>query len=101
MSAVLSPGEVARRLGIATTTLRTWHQRYGLGPTGHQSGRHRRYTDGDLAALTAMARLTARGVPAALAAALAEQRIGAIHLGAGLPPDAVAETVRRSRPLRR
>jgi MerR family transcriptional regulator, light-induced transcriptional regulator len=61
-------GAVARQLGIAVTTLRTWHQRYGLGPTGHTGGRHRRYTDADLTRLETMRRLTARGIPAAEAA---------------------------------
>lgn len=69
----LSAGTLARRLGVATTTLRTWHQRYGLGPTGHESGRHRRYTAHDVAALTVMAQLTTRGVPAAEAARLARR----------------------------
>jgi hypothetical protein len=64
----LSAGAVARRLGVAVTTLRTWHQRYGLGPSRHVPGRHRRYTDEDLARLEVMRRLTAQGVPPAEAA---------------------------------
>nr|WP_198535978.1 MULTISPECIES: MerR family transcriptional regulator [Pseudofrankia] len=69
-----SAGDVARRLGVAVTTLRTWHQRYGLGPSHHAPGQHRRYTESDIARLDLMARLTARGLPAAEAArtALAE-----------------------------
>jgi len=63
-----SAGEVARQLGIAVTTLRTWHQRYGLGPTGHTPGRHRRYTREDLDRLQTMRRLTQAGVPPAEAA---------------------------------
>lgn len=63
-----SAGDVARRLGIAVTTLRTWHQRYGLGPSHHSAGRHRRYTETDVARLDLMAQLTARGLPAAEAA---------------------------------
>lgn len=63
-----SAGDVARRLGIAVTTLRTWHQRYGLGPSQHPPGRHRRYTEADIARLDLMAQLTARGLPAAEAA---------------------------------
>ncbi|MFI5496880.1 MerR family transcriptional regulator [Actinoplanes sp. NPDC051859] len=69
----LSAGAVARRLGVAPTTLRTWHQRYGLGPSGHEHGRHRRYTADDLDVLAAMARLTARGMPAAEAARMARR----------------------------
>jgi MerR family transcriptional regulator, light-induced transcriptional regulator len=64
----LSAGAVARRLGVAVTTLRTWHQRYGLGPSRHIPGRHRRYTADDLTRLEVMRRLTAAGVPAATAA---------------------------------
>ena len=64
----LSAGAIARRLGVAVTTLRTWHQRYGLGPSQHVSGRHRRYTAEDLARLEIMQRLAAEGVAPAEAA---------------------------------
>jgi DNA-binding transcriptional MerR regulator len=64
----LSAGAVARRLGVAVTTLRTWHQRYGLGPSRHVPGHHRRYTPEDLARLDIMRRLTAEGVAPAEAA---------------------------------
>lgn len=67
----LTAGAVARRLGVAVTTLRTWHQRYGLGPSHHESGRHRRYTADDLACLDVMRRLTSQGTPAAEAARIA------------------------------
>jgi MerR family transcriptional regulator, light-induced transcriptional regulator len=69
----LSAGAVARRLGVAVTTLRTWHQRYGLGPSRHVPGRHRRYTPQDLHRLEVMLRLTAQGVPPAEAAARARR----------------------------
>ncbi|GAA1885451.1 MerR family transcriptional regulator [Asanoa iriomotensis] len=64
----LSAGAVARRLGVAVTTLRTWHQRYGLGPSGHVPGHHRRYTTEDLSRLEVMRRLTAEGIAPAEAA---------------------------------
>lgn len=64
----LSAGAVARRLGVAVTTLRTWHQRYGLGPSGHVPGQHRRYTQDDLTRLDVMRELTAKGVAPAEAA---------------------------------
>ena len=67
----LTAGEVARRLGVAVTTLRTWHQRYGLGPSHHAPGQHRRYIEQDLARLEIMRQLTARGLPAAEAARIA------------------------------
>ena len=69
----LSAGAVARRLGVAVTTLRTWHQRYGLGPSQHVPGHHRRYTQADLARLEIMRRLTAEGVNPAEAARWARQ----------------------------
>jgi DNA-binding transcriptional MerR regulator len=74
----LAAGEVARRLGVAVTTLRSWHRRYQLGPTGHAAGRHRRYTAADVARLETMRQLTARGIPAADAArrALGDQGTG-------------------------
>jgi len=53
---------VARRLGIAPATLRTWDRRYGLGPSAHASGAHRRYGPADVARLETMRRLTLEGV---------------------------------------
>ncbi|MFY1679409.1 MerR family transcriptional regulator [Streptomyces sp. WMMC905] len=67
----LTTGEVARRLGVAPTTIRSWHHRYGLGPDTHAGGRHRRWTEVDVARLERMCVLTGRGVPAAEAARLA------------------------------
>jgi DNA-binding transcriptional MerR regulator len=69
----LSAGAAARRLGVAVTTLRTWHQRYGLGPSRHEPGHHRRYTVEDMVRLQVMQRLTAQGVAPAEAAAWAQQ----------------------------
>lgn len=63
-----SAGAVARRLGVAVTTLRTWHQRYGLGPSLHQPGHHRRYTEEDIERLEVMQRLIGEGVAAGEAA---------------------------------
>jgi DNA-binding transcriptional MerR regulator len=59
---------VARRLGVAPATLRTWARRYGLGPSDHAAGAHRRYAPADLARLETMRRLTLEGVPPADAA---------------------------------
>ena len=59
---------MARRLGIAPATLRTWARRYDLGPSEHTAGSHRRYTEGDVARLDAMRRLTLEGVSPAEAA---------------------------------
>jgi DNA-binding transcriptional MerR regulator len=64
----LTVAAVARRLGVAPATLRTWDRRYGLGPTDHSSGEHRRYSSGDLARLTLMRKLVISGVSPAQAA---------------------------------
>ncbi|SDT73079.1 MerR family transcriptional regulator [Actinoplanes derwentensis] len=69
----LSAGAAARRLGVAVTTLRTWHQRYGLGPSRHEPGHHRRYTIEDMVRLQVMQRLTAQGISPAEAAAWARR----------------------------
>jgi MerR family transcriptional regulator, light-induced transcriptional regulator len=68
----LSAGEVARRIGVAVTTVRTWDRRYGLGPSYREPGRHRRYSDDDLARLELMRRLTVDGVAPAEAARIAK-----------------------------
>jgi MerR family transcriptional regulator, light-induced transcriptional regulator len=83
----LTAGAVARRLGVAVTTLRTWHRRYGLGPSGHIRGRHRRYTAEDVARLDVMQRLTAEGVPAAEAARWAMRAPGALLQEPPTAPD--------------
>ena len=65
---MLTVAAVARRLGVAPSTLRTWDRRYGLGPSAHTAGSHRRYSATDLARLVVMRRLTLEGVPPAEAA---------------------------------
>jgi DNA-binding transcriptional MerR regulator len=71
VGARLSVAAVARRLGVAPATLRTWDRRYGLGPGQHSAGAHRRYTPDDLARLETMRRLTVEGVPPSEAARVA------------------------------
>jgi DNA-binding transcriptional MerR regulator len=63
-----SVAAVARTLGVAPATLRTWDRRYGLGPSGHRDGEHRRYTEADLGRLETMRRLLLQGVSTAEAA---------------------------------
>lgn len=88
----LTAGAVARRLGVAVTTLRTWHQRYGLGPSRHTPGQHRRYAPEDMARLDMMRRLTAQGVTPAEAAAWARR----IDAATGLVPDGVTASAQAS-----
>jgi MerR family transcriptional regulator, light-induced transcriptional regulator len=71
----LTVAAVARRLGVAPATLRTWDRRYGLGPTLHAAGAHRRYSKSDIARLEAMRRLVLDGVPPADAARLAVEQV--------------------------
>jgi MerR family transcriptional regulator, light-induced transcriptional regulator len=67
----LTVAAVARRLGVAPATLRTWARRYGLGPSSHTAGSHRRYTSEDLGRLVIMRRLTHEGISPAEAARMA------------------------------
>lgn len=81
----LTVAAVARRLGVAPATLRTWDRRYGLGPSEHSAGAHRRYTASDLDRLLVMRRLTIDGVAPAEAARLALASPGATG-GPAAPP---------------
>ncbi|MFB9519215.1 MerR family transcriptional regulator [Streptomyces cremeus] len=78
----MTTGDVARRLGVAPTTLRSWDRRYGIGPAVRDDGRHRRWSPADVELLERMCALTARGVPPAEAARLA----GESAAGPALPP---------------
>ena len=68
---VLTVAAVARRLGVAPATLRTWDRRYGLGPSEHEAGSHRRYTSADVTRLMVMRHLTLEGVAPVEAARVA------------------------------
>ena len=68
MEELLTVAAVARQIGVAPATLRTWARRYGLGPSSHEAGEHRRYCANDLAKLTLMRRLISAGVAPAEAA---------------------------------
>ena len=58
----LTVAALARRLGVAPATLRTWDRRYGIGPSEHCAGAHRKYSAGDVTRLTSMVRLIVAGV---------------------------------------
>ncbi|CAL8970916.1 hypothetical protein CELL_00898 [Cellulomonas sp. T2.31MG-18] len=90
LAPALTVAAVARRLGVAPATLRTWDRRYGLGPSEHPAGSHRRYGAEDLARLLVMRRLTIDGVAPGEAAriALATEVSGGSLLDA--VPDRVA-----------
>ena len=67
----ITVGELARRLGVAPATLRTWARRYGLGPSGHEVGSHRKYDRVDVARIAVMRRLVISGVSPKEAALIA------------------------------
>lgn len=103
-------GGVARLLGVAPSTLRTWDRRYGLGPSGRSQGRHRRYGELDVARLALMRQLTLRGVPPADAAGVAvatpaaQLRIPHRHLTGGpdqLPAQGTGQATAPTQPLYR
>ncbi|MFC3890555.1 MerR family transcriptional regulator [Lentzea rhizosphaerae] len=68
-----APRAVAAMLGVSPVTLRTWDQRYGLGPSVRTEGGHRRYEDSEVEVLRRMVALTGQGVAPAAAAELARQ----------------------------
>jgi hypothetical protein len=76
----------AHRVGVAPSTLRTWDRRYGIGPTGHTPGRHRRYSPDDLARLDLMHRALILGATPADAAAHALSALPPLSNSARPPP---------------
>ncbi|GAA3764873.1 MerR family transcriptional regulator [Salinactinospora qingdaonensis] len=85
----LTPGAAARRLGVATGTLRSWDRRYGIGPTERSPGGHRRYGTGDMARLEYMCRLVASGTAPAEAAQTALSLSDPLAARATPPPSGV------------
>ncbi|ASR34145.1 MerR family transcriptional regulator [Prauserella marina] len=86
---------------MAPSTLRTWDRRYGLGPSRHTGGRHRRYGAADVVRLEMMQRALLRGASTAEAARFALDQVpksdgvltaesepasGVAGNGAGTPP---------------
>jgi len=85
----LSVAAVARKLGIAPATLRTWDRRYGIGPAHHAPGTHRRYSADDVARLELMRDALLHGATPAAAASYA--------LSTPLPIPDAAETTLQTR----
>ena len=46
---------------MPTATLRSWNQRYGVGPPEHSPGQHRLYSETDIAIVRRMYELIAQG----------------------------------------
>ncbi|OBI71307.1 transcriptional regulator [Mycobacterium sp. E740] len=66
---------VAERVGVPTATLRSWSQRYGVGPSRHRPGRHRLYSEHDIAVVRHMHELIEQGTSARSAAQLATESL--------------------------
>ncbi len=60
---LLRIGELARRTGVAATTLRTWERRHGLVPSGRTPGNQRLYPVSAVDAVRRVQRLHAEGAP--------------------------------------
>jgi MerR family transcriptional regulator, light-induced transcriptional regulator len=54
-------GVVAERIGVPIATLRSWNQRYGIGPSDHSPGRHRLYSENDIVVVEQMHQLIGEG----------------------------------------
>ena len=89
----LTVAAVARRLGIAPATLRTWDRRYGLGPAERQVGAHRRYSATDLARLEQVRRLINAGVTIGDAAQLVLAADLNLQVGSTVAPKQVPTQV--------
>jgi DNA-binding transcriptional MerR regulator len=59
---------VADRVGMPIATLRSWNQRYGVGPSTHSPGRHRLYSEIDIAVVQQMQKLIHEGASPSSAA---------------------------------
>ena len=66
---------VAERVGVPTATLRSWNQRYGVGPTHHSPGRHRLYSENDITIVRHMHELIVQGASPRSAARLAVESL--------------------------
>ena len=94
-----SVGAVARRLGVAPSTLRTWNRRYGIGARELSPGRHRRYTAEDIVRLEHMQKLILRGAAPADAARAAMAAPVTLAAGTVSSDSADAEDARARTPV--
>ncbi|MFF3226977.1 MerR family transcriptional regulator [Nocardia suismassiliense] len=79
-------GTVARTLGVPVATLRSWNRRYGLGPPQHLPGRHRHYTQTDLAVTARMVDLVRAGASPSSAAVAARAVAGPVPTRGDIVP---------------
>ena len=68
-------GVVADRIGVPIATLRSWNQRYGVGPPDHSPGRHRLYSENDILMVEQMHQLIGEGASPRSAARAARDSV--------------------------
>jgi DNA-binding transcriptional MerR regulator len=85
-SAGLRIGEVARRAGVTTATLRAWEARYGLLPSARTAGGHRLYREADVGRVQAVRRLVDQGWSVAGAVSQVLRQPGWPGEASGEPP---------------
>lgn len=91
-SAGLRIGEVARRAGVTTATLRAWEARYGLVPSARTAGGQRLYREADVGRVQAVRRLVDQGWSVAGAVGQVLGQSGRPGEASGKPPgDASAQ----------
>jgi DNA-binding transcriptional MerR regulator len=85
-SAGLRIGEVARRAGMTTATLRAWEARYGLLPSARTAGGQRLYREADVGRVQAVRRLVDQGWSVAGAVSQVLGQPGGPAKASGEPP---------------
>ncbi len=88
-------GEVARRAGVTTATLRAWEARYGLLPSARTAGGQRLYREADVGRVQAVRRLVNGGWSVAGAVSQVLGQPGRPGEASGEPPgDASGQAAR-------
>ncbi len=90
-SSPLTIGDLASRTGVPVATIRSWESRYGFPRPTREAGRHRRYAEGDVAAVLEVLRHRSGG----LGLGAAVRRVAA---GAPARPRSVFAEIRRRHP---
>jgi DNA-binding transcriptional MerR regulator len=92
-------GELSRRVGVSSDTLRAWERRYGLLKPRRTAGNARRYTPVDEARIRLMKRYLEDRVPTAQAAELATAALFTVRPGhaTGVSDDEVRAASREMR----
>lgn len=88
---IYSIGAVARMLQVSPVTLRNWEERYSIVVPGRSPGGHRLYSRGDLERLRFVVVQTARGLSAADAHRILDERLGSGSEMTASPPSAVPQ----------